>query len=156
VVTQEYDDAGPALLAQLVRGDPGRFAWGPDGAKPHRLALARALLADVIGPDAAACDECGGTGQVVYLEAEGRDVPFNDPEVDPDTVDPIDVGVCVCEDGRRPLPVADFDTDYLVKLEAPWWLSRREILVWLARQFSQPPRWLADIMTEVTDPQGRI
>jgi hypothetical protein len=152
LVSRHYRGGRADLLPQLKAGYAGRFAWG-DGPAPHRVNLARALLADALG-DRAACDECGGTGKIVYLEDEGRDVPFNDPDAyDPD---PLDVGECVCEDGRRPLPVADFDTDRISQLAAPWWLSRREILAWLTREYPQAPPWLAEVMTEVVDPQGRI
>jgi hypothetical protein len=146
IVTRVYDTARPDMLPSPgPGGTAARFGWGDD-PEPYRLHLARALLVDVLGPDASTCDECHGTRKVVYIEVEGegRDVPWDAPEVDANEVDPIDVGECVCEDGHRPLPVADFDTDYLVKVEAPWDLTRREILSWLTRQFSTPPRWLAD------------
>jgi hypothetical protein len=142
----------PARPGYRTPPERHRYDWGRTGAGP--TALARAILIDAIGPEAAACDECNGTGRIVYVQDEngGHDVPFD--QVDVDTVDPIDVGECVCEDGRRPLPVADFVTDRIENLDGDWWLSRREVLAWLVAEWSQPPAWLVKI-TATVDTGGR-
>jgi hypothetical protein len=123
--------------------------WGRES--PGARTLARAILADALGEQAAACPECHGRGLIVFLEAEGRDVPLDDPDA-PTDPDPIDVGACTCEDGLRPLPTIDFVLDVITQWADEWMITRREVLAWLVRQWAEPPPWLQGVMDEVRLP----
>lgn len=128
----------------------GGFDWGTTNARA--AALARALLVDALGPEAARCEECNGTVKVVLIQDEDgeHDEPF-DPAHAAD-YDPLDVGQCICEDGVRPLPVADFVTDHVSTWRVDWVISRREVLAWLAGEYPQTPYWLVRTMEEVSLP----
>jgi hypothetical protein len=145
---QRRDGDTVAGLLPLTGQPP--FDWPGDG--PRAVSLARALLVDALGPAAARCDECNGTGRVVLVAEEGyeREEPYDPARIA--EYDPLDVGACMCEDGHRPLPVADFVTDHISAWPARWSVSRRELLSWLAKMYPQTPRWLIATMDEVSLP----
>lgn len=116
------------------RHSPDGFAWGYSGSGP--AALARSLLIDALGREAAKCPDCEGYRRLVWDEGTGTDVPCT-PEREarvPTEMATEWIGWCgSCDDGYRRLPYQDFKFDVIAKLpDGEWWLTRSEVLAWLA------------------------
>lgn len=120
------EDAGGqtlGLLTHYVRFSVDGFAWGYHGSGPSELA--RCLLIAVLGP-AAACRQCGGTGE--------RSTPSTEPAPAAG-----DFAPCPgCPDG---LAVPDelweaFTVDVVGRwpIDKPWQLTAGHIRTWLSKQ----------------------